>query len=120
MEFYLGQIEIFAQNRMPRSWLPCDGRELPIEKYQALYLLLGTRFGGDGIKTFALPDLRGRVPVGQDPDGYRLGTAFGTETHTLTEAEIPPHSHRIAAAAKDVPCMSNVCWRWHEQPRSCY
>ena len=63
-EPYIGQISIYAFNFAPRGWMPCDGRLLPIAQYQALFALIGTTYGGNGVTTFALPDLRGRIVVG--------------------------------------------------------
>jgi microcystin-dependent protein len=99
---YVGEIRLFAGDFVPEGWAPCDGSELPIASNGDLFGLLGTTFGGDGLSTFAVPDLRGRVPVhiGQAPgmSSYALGAAGGSEAHTLTPAEIPAHTH--AAAAK--------------------
>ncbi|MGA7916036.1 MAG: tail fiber protein [Candidatus Acidiferrales bacterium] len=94
---YLGQIMIVPYNFAPQGWLTCDGQVLPIRQYQALFALLGTTFGGDGVQTFALPDLRGRVPIGmgQGPglSNYDLGGSGGQEEVTLTLAQIPSHTH---------------------------
>ena len=100
-EPFIGQIEAFAFNFAPKNWALCAGQILPINQYQALFSLLGTTFGGNGTTTFALPDLRGRIAdgSGQGPglQNYALGQQGGQETHTLTVAETPSHSHTISA-----------------------
>ncbi len=85
MEPMLGQITIFAGNFAPRGWMFCDGREMLINDNDALYSILGTTYGGDGRRTFALPDLRGRVPVHEDSD-HRQGSQ-GNLTNELTQYE---------------------------------
>ncbi|GAA4426231.1 phage tail protein [Acidovorax lacteus] len=111
MEAYLGEIRVFPFQRIPQGWAPCDGRLLPIAQHTALFQLLGTRYGGDGVQRFAIPDLRGRVPVGfgQVMGGMslKIGTAAGAEAVALTEAQVPSHSHALlgagVAAATHVP-----------------
>lgn len=96
MEPTISEIRIFAGNFPPRSWSFCDGKLLSIAQYQALFALIGTIYGGDGITTFALPDLRGRIPVGTGPGSglnIQLGEMAGTETVTLTTQQIPAHIH---------------------------
>jgi microcystin-dependent protein len=99
---FIGEIRMFAGNFAPREWAFCDGRLMPISQYQALYSILGTTYGGDGRTDFALPDLRGRVPLhpGSGPGltERRLGEEGGSEQVTLSEAEIPGHSHGVTAA----------------------
>lgn len=101
----LGEIKMFAGNFAPTGWAFCQGQLLPIAQNQALFALLGTTYGGDGRTTFALPDLRGRVPVGfgQGPGlSYKdLGQQFGTETVTLTTAQMPAHSHTVNAVTSE-------------------
>ena len=96
-EAMIGEIRMFAGNFAPRGWAFCNGQLLSIANNQALFAILGTTYGGDGRTTFALPDLRGRVPVqpGQGPglSPYFLGMMRGTETVTLTEQNLPAHSH---------------------------
>ncbi len=101
---FLGQIEIFGFNFAPKNWVPCRGQILPIQQYQALFALLGTTYGGNGVNTFGLPDLQGRVPVGAgtDPGGtqWALGQKGGSESITLTTASMPGHTHTVKAAGK--------------------
>jgi microcystin-dependent protein len=98
---YLGEIRMFGGNFAPLGWAFCDGRLLPIADNDALYILIGTTYGGDGQETFALPDLRGRSPLHQ---GTNAGTTFvlggngGAEEVTLTAQQIPAHSHPFLAA----------------------
>jgi microcystin-dependent protein len=88
MDPLLGEIRLFAASFAPRGFLPCDGRTLPISEHTALFSVLGTRFGGDGATTFALPDLRGRVALGADErtPAYALGTAGGSADLTVPVA----------------------------------
>lgn len=99
---YVGEIRMFGGNYAPEGWLLCDGREVPIADYQVLFTLIGTTYGGDGTSTFAVPDLRGRVPIndGQAPglSPYTLGQRGGAEAVTLTTAEYPSHSHVAQAS----------------------
>jgi len=99
---FIGQITLFAGNFAPRGWAFCEGQLLPIAQNTALFSILGTTYGGNGETTFALPDLRGRAPIhhGQGPglsDRY-LGEQGGEETHELTTAELPLHSHPAGAS----------------------
>ncbi|WP_273652704.1 phage tail protein [Cellulomonas fimi] len=97
-EPFLAEIRLTAFGFPPKGWAACNGQLLPINQNQALFSLLGTTYGGDGRVTFALPDLRGRVPV-HVGDGFSLGQAAGAEHHTLTVAEMPAHTHPVRAAA---------------------
>lgn len=98
MDPYIGEIRLFSFNGIPRGWTPCEGQLLPIQQNQALFSLLGTTYGGNGVNTFGLPDLRGRVPVHFDAT-LPLGTATGTPTYTLTTNEIPAHTHTVTASS---------------------
>ncbi len=101
MEAFIGTIQAFGFNFPPRGWAPCDGRQLSIAQWSAVFSLLGTQFGGNGQTTFALPDLRGRhmVNQGQGPglQMYTIGQTGGAESTTLTQGQMPMHTH-IAVA----------------------
>jgi microcystin-dependent protein len=90
---------MFAGNFAPAGWELCDGRLMSIADNAVLFQLIGTTYGGDGQQTFALPDLRGRIPI-HAGSGHILGEQGGTETVTLTNQQIPAHSHPIAGAAR--------------------
>ena len=102
-EPFIGQIILFAGNFAIRGYAMCNGQILPIAQNTALFSILGTTYGGNGQTTFALPDLRGRVPihVGQGPglSSYDLGQVGGTENVTLTQNNLPPHSHQLNVSA---------------------
>lgn len=97
LEPMIGSVDFVGFNFAPRGWASCDGQLLPIASNSALFSLLGTTYGGDGRTTFALPDLRGRVPMHQGAgpglSNHNIGQKGGVETHTLSSAEMPPHSH---------------------------
>jgi microcystin-dependent protein len=94
---YVGEIRIFAGNLAPAGWMFCEGQLLPISEYETLFNLIGTTYGGDGQATFALPDLRGRVPLHQG-NGFTLAETGGVENVTLTVSQIPAHSHPMLAS----------------------
>lgn len=104
MEYYLGSIQIFGFNFAPVGWQMCGGQLLPISQYSALFSLLGTSYGGDGRTTFALPDLRGRMPLGfgNGPGlpPYAIGEMGGTTQVTLTAANMASHSHPANVTAR--------------------
>jgi microcystin-dependent protein len=97
MDYYLGEIRMFAGPYAPENWLYCDGTLLSIADNQALYSLLGTVWGGDGVKNFALPDLRGRLPVGQGQGPTLSARPFaqkgGQSAVQLGQANMPAHTH---------------------------
>jgi microcystin-dependent protein len=100
---FIGQLTLFPYNFAPFGWAFCAGQLLPISQNTALFSLLGTQFGGDGKSNFALPDLRGRAPIGQGQgpglSSYVMGTQQGVEAVTLTTATVPAHSHGFPAFA---------------------
>lgn len=93
-EPFLGEIKMTSFGFAPRGWAFCNGQLLPINQNQALFSILGTTYGGDGRTTFALPDMRGRVPVHGDVIGMQGGEA----QHTVTSAELPVHNHAMLAS----------------------
>lgn len=95
---YVGEIRMFAGNFAPAGWMFCEGQLLPISEYETLFNLIGTTYGGDGQSTFALPDLRGRLPMHQG-NGFTLAETGGVEEVTLTVSQIPAHSHPLLANA---------------------
>lgn len=105
VEAYVGEIRMFGFGRIPSGWFACDGSLQPISEYEALYTLIGTVYGGDGQTTFALPDLRGAVPVhegqGLGLSSYPLGTRLGVENVTLLNTQIPQHTHVFLASNAD-------------------
>lgn len=110
-EPYLGEIRMFGGNFAPVGWALCDGRTLSISDNDALYALIGSTYGGDGVTTFALPDLRGRAPLHQS-SAYPLGARGGSETVTLTTAQLPSHTHSVSAndSTAEYPSPSNAVW----------
>jgi microcystin-dependent protein len=97
-EPFLSEIRIMSFDYAPRSWARCNGQLLPISQNQALFALLGTMYGGNGQTTFALPDLRGRVPV-HEGAGFALAQAGGSQAHTITQSEMPAHTHVVNASS---------------------
>jgi microcystin-dependent protein len=94
---YVGEIRMFAGNFAPAGWMFCEGQLLPISEYETLFNLIGTTYGGDGQSTFALPDLRGRLPVHMG-NSFTLAETGGAEEITLTVNQIPAHSHPLLCA----------------------
>src|SRR5581483_1808798 len=94
---YVGEIRMFAGNFAPAGWMFCDGQLLPISEYETLFNLIGTTYGGDGQETFALPDLRGRLPLHQG-NGFILAETGGAEEVTLTASQLPAHNHALLAS----------------------
>jgi microcystin-dependent protein len=107
----IGEIQLFAGNFAPEGWRFCDGQLVSIAEYEALFATIGTNYGGDGIQTFALPNLTQRLPVGmgQNPQGnkYVLGQSGGSYTERLTVKNIPSHTHKVAAKLKVSSAAAN-------------
>lgn len=102
MDNFLGEIRLFPFGVIPKGWAPCNGQLLPISSYGVLFTLLGTQYGGDGRTTFALPDLRGRVGLGATLDGaHPNGQSLGSQSVTLTAANLPPHTHTVNVSTFD-------------------
>jgi microcystin-dependent protein len=119
---FIGEIRLFGGNFAPAGWALCDGSILPISENDALFNLIGTTYGGDGQVTFALPDLRGRVPMhmGTGPGGvpFVIGERSGAETVTLTQNQIPNHTHLPVAATSAGPTNpANAVWGYAAQAR---
>lgn len=100
---YIGEIRMFGFGRTPNGWQACDGSLLPISEYDALFALIGTIYGGDGQTTFAVPDLRGRLPIHQGAgpglSNYVIGQRAGTETVTVLSTQMPAHTHTLLATS---------------------
>lgn len=116
---YVGEIRMFAGNFAPSGWMFCEGQLLPISENETLFQLIGTTYGGDGQSTFALPDLRGRIPIHQG-NGFILAETGGAEEITLTVNQIPVHTHPFLASndsasasspAGSIPAVTNVSKR---------
>jgi microcystin-dependent protein len=99
---FIGQLEIFGFGKAPKNWAYCTGQLIAINQNQALFALLGTTYGGNGTTTFALPDLRSRLPLGTDMfrsgSQYPMGTQTGTESVALLGPHLPAHTHQLMAA----------------------
>jgi microcystin-dependent protein len=110
-EPFLSEIKLVSFNFAPKGWALCNGQFLPINQNQALFSLLGTQYGGNGQTTFALPDLRGRVPIHVGA-GFTLGQNGGETAHTITSSEMPQHLHLLGGstntATTDSPTSSVV------------
>src|SRR5262245_44740874 len=99
-EPFLSEIKIVSFNFAPKGWALCNGQLLPINQNQALFSLLGTTYGGNGQTTFALPDLRGKVPI-HTGNGHTLGETAGSTSVTLTISQMPQHVHALNATNLD-------------------
>jgi microcystin-dependent protein len=93
---FIGELRVFSFGFAPRGWAQCNGQILAIAQNQALFALYGTAFGGDGVRTFGLPNLQGRVAIHQAP-GLPIGVVGGEQAHTLTLNELPKHNHFVSA-----------------------
>ena len=113
---FIGEIRMFGGNFAPAGWSFCNGSLLPISQYQALFQLIGTTYGGDGVNTFAVPDLQGRLPINQGQgaglSNYPIGAKAGVETVTLTSNQIPNHNHGAlgSATGSAVSIPANATW----------
>lgn len=108
---FVGEIRAFAFGFIPRGWAPCDGQLIPISQNTALFSLLGTNYGGDGKNNFALPNLNGKMAVGNGQGSglanYSLGETFGVENVTLTVSEIPSHTHNVVMVNNEIKMKSS-------------
>lgn len=104
---YVGEIRIFAGNFAPAGWMFCEGQLLPISENETLFQLIGTTYGGDGESTFALPGLRGRLPIHQG-NGFILAETGGAEEITLTVNQIPAHSHPFLGSANNASTANSA------------
>jgi microcystin-dependent protein len=100
-EPFLGELRLMSWDLQSRGWAMANGQLLPINQNQALFSLLGTMYGGNGQTTFALPDLRGRVALHAGGGGLSQGQAFGEESHTLIQSEMPAHTHAVKASSSN-------------------
>lgn len=107
MEGYISEIRLFAGSFAPLGWAFCNGAQMSINNYQALYALIGTTYGGDGVNSFNIPNLQGRVPVGTGTGPglplILLGQVGGTETVVMSSAQMPIHTHISAGSTVSVP-----------------
>jgi microcystin-dependent protein len=106
-EPFLSEIRIFSFNFPPKGWALCNGQLLPINQNQALFSLLGTVYGGNGQTNFALPNLRGRVPV-HEGNGHTLGEAAGSTAVTISQAQLPTHTHLLSNNMAIVDANTNA------------
>lgn len=113
---FVGEIRIFAGNFAPQGWMFCHGQLLPISENETLFQLIGTTYGGDGRETFQLPDLRGRIPIHQG-NGHVIGETGGSESVTLTQNQIPAHTHAATGATQNgVASTSPTGNYWSRDP----
>ena len=107
---FIGEIRMFGGSFAPAGWAFCSGQLMPISQNDALFTLIGTTYGGDGQETFALPDFQGRIPIHQG-NGLLIGESGGSETVTLTTAQIPSHNHvALAQTAAGSQGPANGVW----------
>lgn len=109
-DYYLGEIRLFGFNKVPRDFAGCNGQSLAISGNEALYAVIGTIYGGDGVTTFNLPDLRGRVPVhvgqGTGLSNYAVGQKAGVEAVTVGVTNIPSHTHTVSVSKNAASTMT--------------
>ena len=99
-EPFLGELKLMSFNFAPKGWAQCNGQLLPINQNQALFSLLGTMYGGNGQTNFALPDMRGRVPLHRG-SSFTQGQSTGQEAHTVISSEMPAHNHIVSASSQN-------------------
>lgn len=116
-EQFIGEIRAFSFGFAPNGWAPCNGQLLPINQNQALFALLGVTYGGNGVTTFALPDFRSKTPIHTGP-GFPQGQNGGEESHTLTVAELPSHTHPVQGSAGSAATPSPHQAVWAADPSS--
>jgi microcystin-dependent protein len=111
MEGNIAEVRLFAGNFAPRGWHFCDGTQISIAENDALFALIGTTYGGDGVQTFNLPDLRGRIPVGTGQGGglpnVVLGQSSGSESVTMSTSQMPGHNH-LGTATIATPALAGA------------
>ncbi len=116
---FLGEIRLFSFSFAPKGWALCNGQLMPINQNQALFSLLGTMYGGDGRTTFALPDLRGRIPLHFD-GSFSQGSNGGEENHTLLSNEMPTHTHSAVASSIPANTASPANAFWADGAKTLY
>ena len=116
---YVGEVRIFAGNFAPAGWMFCEGQLLPISENETLFQLIGTTYGGDGRSTFALPDLRGRLPLHQG-NSFILAETGGAEEVTLTVNQIPAHSHVMMGSTAEAHANTPHGHVWAATPAPGY
>lgn len=116
---FLCEIRIMSYTYAPKGWAQCNGQLLPINQNQPLFSLLGTMYGGDGRVNFALPDLRGRVPIHMG-DGFTQGERGGQESHTLIQSELPAHNHVVQGNSGTANAGTPVANVWASQDAAPY
>ncbi|MCZ8523998.1 MULTISPECIES: phage tail protein [Paenibacillus] len=118
-ESFIGEIRAFPFGFAPKGWATCSGQLLSISQNQALFSILGTTYGGNGQTTFALPDLRGRVPIHVSA-AAPLGMIAGEESHTLTISELPSHTHQVMASSSAASTNQPAGAVWAKQTAAGY
>jgi microcystin-dependent protein len=118
---FVGEVRLVGFNFCPRDWIPADGRLLNINQFTALFALYGTIYGGDGQRTFGIPNLQGRAPVSADTQ-QPIGAVFGNSMVTLTIANLPPHQHQLFASsvAPSVPAPDGALFSTFPAPDKIY